>query len=64
MNFGDRMRKKYRHRIAVVDSIGNLINDFDPEGLEPRNMVIRDGQLWMTENMTRIMRKIISEFIK
>jgi len=49
-DFGERMRKKYRHRIAVVDSLGNLVSDFEPEGLDPMNMIIRDGQLWMTES--------------
>jgi hypothetical protein len=47
--FYERMKKKYPHRIAIVDSIGNVINDFVPEGLEPSSMLLRDEQLWMME---------------
>jgi len=49
-DFGERMRKKYQHRVAILDSLGNVINDFVPEGMDPRNMIIRDGQLWMMES--------------
>lgn len=47
--FVERMRKKYQHRVAILDSLGNIINDFVPEGLDPKNMIIRDGQLWIME---------------
>ncbi|EIM75800.1 hypothetical protein A3SI_12124 [Nitritalea halalkaliphila LW7] len=43
------MNLKYPYRIAVLDSIGNRIYDFVPEGLEPSSMLVRDGQLWMME---------------
>lgn len=47
--FGDRMRKKYPHRLAIFDSAGNLLNDFIPENIDPRNIVLRNGQLWAME---------------
>jgi hypothetical protein len=47
--FYERMKKKYPHRIAIVDSIGNVINDFVPDNLEPSSMLLRDEQLWMME---------------
>ena len=43
------MQKKYPSRIAIVDSSGNILNDFVPQGLEPSSMLLRDGQLWMME---------------
>jgi hypothetical protein len=43
------MRKKFPTRIAIVDSLGNVVNDFVPEGLEPKSMIIRNGELWMME---------------
>lgn len=45
--FWERMREKYPTRIAVVDSQGNLINDFAPDGLWPTTMIVRNGELWM-----------------
>jgi hypothetical protein len=42
------MRGKYPNRIAVLDSQGNLINDFAPDGLWPTTMIVRNGELWMT----------------
>lgn len=47
--FNDRMKKKYPHRISVLDSAGRVINDFVPEGLEAYSMLVRDGELWMLE---------------
>lgn len=43
------MRKKYPSRIAIVDSLGNVINDFVPDNLSPSSMLLRDEQLWMME---------------
>lgn len=47
--FYERMKKKYPHRIAIVDSTGKVINDFVPDNLEPSSMLLRNGQLWMME---------------
>jgi hypothetical protein len=47
--FRERMGKKYPRRIAILDSLGNVINDFVPDGLEPRSILLRDGELWMME---------------
>jgi hypothetical protein len=47
--FRERMLKKYPNRIAILDSAGNLINDFVPGRLEPRSMLVRNGELWMME---------------
>lgn len=47
--FQASMRRKYLSRIAVVDSLGNVLNDFVPDGLDPSSMLLRDGQLWMME---------------
>lgn len=43
------MLNKYPNRIAILDSAGNLINDFVPGRLEPRSMLVRNGELWMIE---------------
>ncbi|WP_291785128.1 hypothetical protein [Cecembia sp.] len=47
--FGDRMRKKYPHRFAIFDSAGNLLNDFVLENVDPRNIILRNGELWAME---------------
>lgn len=47
--FRERMLKKYPPRIAIIDSLGNVINDFVPDGLEPSSMLIRNDELWMLE---------------
>lgn len=47
--FRERMQKKYPSRIAILDSTGNVINDFVPDNLEPSSMLLRDRQLWMME---------------
>jgi hypothetical protein len=47
--FQERMLKKYPSRIAILDSLGNVLNDFVPDGLEPSSMLLRNGELWMLE---------------
>jgi len=47
--FYDKIHKKYPHRIAILDSLGRMVNDFVPEGLSPNSMVLRNGELWMME---------------
>ncbi|WP_339713011.1 hypothetical protein [Cyclobacterium amurskyense] len=47
--FWDRMREKYPHRIAIFDTNGNRLNDFEPMGLIASSMVLRNGELWMME---------------
>ncbi|MGY6741839.1 MAG: hypothetical protein ACXIUQ_03810 [Cecembia sp.] len=47
--FGERMRKKYSHRFAMFDSAGNLLNDFVLENVDPRNIILRNGELWAME---------------
>jgi hypothetical protein len=47
--FREKMMEKYPKRIAILDSFGNVINDFVPQGLEPRSMLLRNGELWMME---------------
>lgn len=49
IDFNREMRKKYPNRIAIIDSVGNVINDFVPEGLEPKSILVRNGELWMME---------------
>nr|MBI1231666.1 hypothetical protein [Cytophagales bacterium] len=48
-NFRKRMGEKYTSRIAILDSVGNSVNDFVPEGLIARSMLVRNGELWMME---------------
>ncbi len=47
--FRERMEKKYPHRIAIVDSLGNCLNDFVPKELMANSMLVRNGELWMCE---------------
>ena len=47
--FGERMLKKYLHRVAIFDSLGNLVSDFAPSTFDPRSIILRDGQLWVME---------------
>ena len=47
--FNERMREKYPYRIAILDSLGSLVNDFVPGRLDPRSMLVQNGQLWMQE---------------
>lgn len=43
------MRGNYPTRIAIVDSLGSTVSDFIPKDLDPENMVLRNGELWMLE---------------
>jgi hypothetical protein len=47
--FRERMKQKYPSRIAIVDTLGTVLSDFVPEGLEPSSMLIRNGEIWMLE---------------
>lgn len=47
--FLKRMHRKYPIRIAILDSMGNMLNDFVPEGLVASSMLVRNGELWMQE---------------
>lgn len=47
--FNARMTEKYQFHIAILDTLGNLINDFIPGRLEPRSMLVRNGELWIQE---------------
>ena len=49
VEFWNDMKKKYPSRMAIVDSLGEVLNDFVPEGLEPSTMLLRNGELWMME---------------
>ncbi len=42
-----RLEKKYPFRLAIFDSLGNLLKDFVPSDYDPSSMLIRDGQLWV-----------------
>lgn len=43
----ERLEKKYPFRLAIFDSLGNLLKDFVPNDYDPSSMLIRDGQLWV-----------------
>lgn len=47
--FNARMKEKYQYHIAILDTLVNLINDFVPGRLDPRSMLVRNGELWMQE---------------
>jgi hypothetical protein len=47
--FLEKMKKKHPRRIAVADSTGKILHDFVPGRLDPRSMILRDGQIWMRE---------------
>lgn len=47
--FRERMLKKYAKRIAILDAEGNSLTDFDPDGLVPESMLLRNNELWMLE---------------
>jgi hypothetical protein len=47
--FWNKMRKKYPHRMAILDASGNWLSDVKAEGLVGSTMVLRNGQLWMQE---------------
>jgi len=42
----EKLNKKYQIRVAIFDSLGNLLNDFVPSDYEPSSFLIWDGQLW------------------
>lgn len=43
------MLSKNPIRLAVVDTLGNIVADFVPKNLELRNMHVRNGELWIPE---------------
>lgn len=45
----ERLDEKYPFRLAIFDSLGNLLNDFVPEDYDPTSMLLREGQLWVKE---------------
>ncbi|NHE57809.1 hypothetical protein [Cyclobacterium plantarum] len=47
--FWGRMREKYPNRIAIFDSSGTRLNDFESKGLIASSMVLRNGELWLME---------------
>lgn len=47
--FLEKMKKKHPRRLAVADSTGKILHDFVPGRLDPRSMLLRDGQIWMRE---------------
>jgi hypothetical protein len=47
--FREQMQRKYPARLAVADSTGKILHDFVPGRLDPRSMLLRDGQIWMRE---------------
>jgi len=44
--FRESMLKKYPNRVAIFDSNGVLMNDFVPSNVDPRNIILREGELW------------------
>lgn len=48
-SFNTRMKEKYPYQIAIFDSLGRLVNNFIPGKLDPKSMVVRNGELWMLE---------------
>ena len=49
IDFNNIMDEKYPVHLAILDSLGNLLNDIAPVGLEPQSMLIRNGEVWMQE---------------
>lgn len=49
VNLSREMRRKYPTRMAVVDTLGNLVADFIPKNLDPKSMLLRNDELWMLE---------------
>ena len=45
--FWERMREKYPDRIAILDSKGEVVNNFVPTEVWARSMLVRNGELWM-----------------
>ncbi len=48
-DFWQKMLEKYPSRIAIVDSLGHLVRDFDTKGMLAQSMLVRNGELWMME---------------
>lgn len=48
-DFYQKMLKKYPPRIAILDSLGHLVSDFDTKGMLAQSMLVRNGELWMME---------------
>ncbi|GAB3005640.1 hypothetical protein GCM10027284_24270 [Cyclobacterium sediminis] len=48
-DFRQKMREKYPSRIAILDSLGHLVSDFDTKGMLAQSMLVRSGELWMME---------------
>ena len=49
IDFNARMAEKYPVHLAILDSLGNLVNDFVPDGLKAESMLLRNDELWMQE---------------
>ncbi|SFB12236.1 hypothetical protein [Algoriphagus aquimarinus] len=49
IDFNNRMDENYPVHLAILDSLGKLVNDIVPNGLEAQSMLIRNGELWMQE---------------
>ena len=49
IEFWNQMAKKYPNRLAVADSSGKVLLDTVPGRLYPSSMMLRDGQIWMSE---------------
>ncbi|WP_338222121.1 hypothetical protein [Algoriphagus sp. oki45] len=45
------MKKDYPNKMAVIDSIGNTLADFTPNGLDINKIMIKNGELWIPENL-------------
>lgn len=55
--FTDRMLEKYQHRVAILNSKGELVSYFVPDELFAGTMLIRDGELWMSEKPNKEVEK-------
>lgn len=55
--FLERMEEKYPSSIAIIDSIGKVVNDFVPDGLVAESMLFRQGELWMMEKPDQKLEK-------
>lgn len=51
--FNEQVKKKYPPRVAIFDSVGTRLSDFVPEGLRASSMLVRNGELWMSEEFNR-----------
>lgn len=53
IDFNNRMDEKYPVHLAILDSLGNLVNDIVPDGLKAESMLLRNGELWMQETPSK-----------